>query len=295
MRLTARLALIFLALTCLCVQAAASPPKRGAAYGPPDYSIGLAFSADEGFPLESIELSVAAPDGNVGWKFKAAGREEIDALIKREVLQPAGWYTSPGTYTLRVVYRIEGAAGTDEQQEFTADGSESRIWSGLRFVEEKKTRRAFLASAKTTRILHAPRGVWLVKKWSPAPDEQPLYEIINSLTQPLYGVSWRGNFFGHVSKETDGKWEPYVRGGFCGTVGAGKPIRPGGKGESIEGYFLSEVKPFVKGKYRYVVRYAFSPHSFGTPASYAEHGLTYKLVREIYEVVDEFQIDSDAR
>ncbi|HST53314.1 MAG TPA: hypothetical protein VLJ61_14985 [Pyrinomonadaceae bacterium] len=284
-------------LCCFNANAAIVTPHPELRRDEPRFSVGLDFSSEGRFPLAYIELSVVAPDGRVSWTYKAEGKEQTDALIKQEALTPEGWYDMSGKYTLTVSYRIEGEAESlrAESQEFAADGQELRVGTRLWFISDKETHKSFLASMTLTRYLSTSSSVWLVGKWNPSREGRPRYEIVNSLTQPIYGVGWEGNFFGHVEAEAKGHWRGYPRGGFCGTVSAGKPIQPGGKDDSIEGYFMGEVSPFAKGRYRYVVSYSLEPSSFGVPTSFTDAGRTFKRMTDVYEVTEEFRVDSDAK
>ena len=114
---------------------------------------------------------------------------------------------------------------------------------------------------------------------------------MNDSDRLIYGVGWFGNFFGRVQRDVRGLWMDYPRGGFCGTVSAGRPIQPRRAVGSIEGYFIGDPNPFAEGSYRYVVHYSFSPISSGVPTALIEKGLALKQVEEVYEVVAEFQIE----
>lgn len=266
-------------------------------YAEPTLLIRVSFSARDRFPLESFHLSLMAPDGAISWRYDAQGEVETNALMKQDAISAENWYGAPGEYELRVSYSVEGVSNQrrTKEQAFLVSGDELRIIGELWFIDDDEKRQALLADLTIRRFLASPGGVFLFKDWLPSPNGKPRYEIVNETDRPIHGVGWLGNFFGSVQRDVSGRgfWIPYPRGGFCGTVSAGKPIQPKERAGSIEGYFIGEANPFSEGAYRYVVHYSLSPISPGVPTKLIEKGLTRKQVQDVYEVAAEFRIQSN--
>ncbi|HKA17387.1 MAG TPA: hypothetical protein VKN18_03640 [Blastocatellia bacterium] len=270
------------------------------AIGPPGFSepslsFRVRFSAKDRFPLEGLHLSVIAPDGRTGWQYDAQGEEETRALMKQEALSAENWYGVPGEYKVRVSYSLEGVSNEPrtEEQEFLVTGQELRIVTNLWFIDDDEKRQSLLADLTIRRLLPSSGDIRLIEDWIPTVDGKPRYEIVNDSDRVRYGVAWFGNFFGSVQRDVRGLWIPYPRGGFCGTVSAGKPIEPKQGAGSIEGYFIGDANPFIEGAYRYVVQYSLSSISMGVPAELTKRGMTRKQVEDVYEVAAEFRIQSN--
>jgi hypothetical protein len=212
--------------------------------------------------------------------------------MKQDGLSAENWQRAPGEYKVRVSYSLEGDSNEPrtEEQEFLVTGQELRIVTSLWFINDDERKQSLLADLTVRRLLRSPGGVLLIENWVPTTDGAPRYEVVNEGDRAIYGVGWLGNFFGRVERNVRGVWIPYHRGGFCGTVSAGKPIQPMESAGSIEGYFIGDAKPFTEGSYRYVVHYSLSPRSPGVPTALLEKGLTRKQVEDVYEVATEFRV-----
>ena len=99
-----------------------------------------------------------------------------------------------------------------------------------------------------------------------------------------------GHFWGHILKQKNEDWFHYIRGGFCGTVAYIKWIQPGNEEFSHEGFFIGQPKPFVDGKYQYIVYYSDSPVTLWIPSENIENRITTIKIQDYYELTDEFSI-----
>jgi hypothetical protein len=261
----------------------------------PSLTVDLSFSAKERFPLKNLELAIHEPGGRTTWRYAADGKIEADVLMKQANVLATDWYTTPGKYSLSVSYLLEGndREVKQEEQEFLVSGEELRVTAKLWFNDDEEKHRAFLANLTLVRLLSSTGSVFLIQDWTPSPEARPRYQIINSTNRPIYGVDWLGNFFGKVRHEVRGQWMPYPRGGFCGTVEGGTPIGPSERAGSIEGYFIGDAKPFVNGKFKYVVQYSLSSPREAVPTDLMNNGKTRKRAQEIYEVSAEFYVTSN--
>jgi hypothetical protein len=263
----------------------------------PGLMIDLSFSSEHRFPLKTLTLAIVAPDGRTTWQYDAEGSKTVRLLMKEGSVLAENWYTTPGKYSLNVTYFFERPASAAHRasQEFLMTGDERRVTADLWFVEDTQKRRTFLADLTIVRVVPGSSGVWLLQDWTPTSEARPHYQIVNSTDHPIYGLGWRGNFFGSVEYQVNGHSIRYPRGHFCGTVSNGEPIQANGRAGSTEGYFIGDPGPFVNGRYRYVVEYSSVPTTAGIPAELTKKGLTRKRVQEIYEISVEFYIESQVK
>ena len=278
-------------ITLLCCAAFVAAGARTSVAAPgPQITVRVLVSSAKKPAFDGLRISVAAPGGKVSWLYDAGDGSVLDNL-RTDGLRADGWYTAPGVYTFVVTYTAAGGARKEvrEEQEFKVGGKELRVDCFLWFGRGEG-KPFSLGDFRITRVLQGSGGVLLAKDWVPSPEATPRYKINSRLKEPVYGEGLFGNFFGRVETEIDGSWVPYPRGGFCGTVGGGRPIPPGGSADSIEGYFLSEVKPFVPGRYRYVLGYTVESADEELLSEGVRKNRARKRVPVVYEIYDEFYI-----
>lgn len=188
-------------------------------------------------------------------------------------------------------------------QELVVSGGEVRIRAKLSFrpiepcdssrpigSSDKSIPRA-LATFTLERILPAPAGLMLRRTWTPRSDAKLEYELDNGSKLEWFGTGNMANFFGRVEAFQDGAWVPYVRGGMCGTDSSGEVLLPGKKTQSIEGHFLTDVRPFQPGRYRYVIDVARELRFESYSCIFAASGAPSLHRWDTYERSDEFSIE----
>jgi hypothetical protein len=234
--------------------------------------------------LTLSRVEVADPHGRVTWSCEPASVGK-DSRSSRVCRAPIGWCRSPGNYRLTLSTRSQdGQILPLSPLSFPFSGGERSFEA-----------RAHLATLDTIgdrpflvlhlyRVLPTPERVSLAPAWQPAPDGQPAYFLVNGTSRTFHGTAWFDNYFGWVERRIGARWEPYSRGGFCGTVAVGKPLPPGGKAISFEGAFIGEPEIFAPGLYRYSVRFAPAPVTRGYQLEELRAQGSYLRTFDVYEI-----------
>jgi hypothetical protein len=230
-------------------------------------------------------VSVRDPRGKRTWRCEPTSPRDAHRCDGTRA-----WFSGPGTYAVEVTV----PRGVAAMQTFYADGSELGFEVELSFMSDELHGPQRLSELHVMRLLPSIAGVSLERAWKPAADSYPAYRLVNRSPETLYGVGLFANYFGEIEQKAGGSWVPVRRGGFCGTVDSGKPLRPGEEAVSLEGYFIGEVKKLERGEYRYVLRYSVvsAGSGGGVPADVFAAGRTYTRASHLHVLAVPFEIPS---
>lgn len=130
----------------------------------------------------------------------------------------------------------------------------------------KKKKRSFSCD---TRIYYTSLdSVILEEKWTPESKGFAEYIIRNNSQNTIYANYFVDMLSGSIERMKSGTWFQYFRGGgVCGYYKLDVPIKPGSSSIAGESAFPSDLKPFSKGKYRFVVTY-FTKDDTGNRKNY---------------------------
>lgn len=249
--MTSRFAIACLVIAMACHQPAAkSPAPTPVRLHGPELAVRAGEPWRYGKLIDRHFVSVRDRTGKTTWRCEPASPKHAhrcDGTRK--------WFSGRGAYTVEVSVPRRVIAS----QTFEADGAELGFEVALSFTSDELYGPLRLVELHVMRLLPSIAGVSLEPAWKPAPDSMPFYRLVNRSSTTVHGIGIWGNCFGGIERRDGGRWRPFHRGGFCGTVAAGKPVRPGEEAISYEGHFIGGAKELAPGEYRYVLRYSTVP------------------------------------
>lgn len=217
---------------------------------------------------------------------------EVSSPANAGLCDGTQWFRGRKTYRVALLVQ-QGARATVATQAFDADGSELGIEVDVAFMSDKVGEPLKPAELHVIRLLPSIPGVSLEQTWTPSGSSSPSYRLVNKSASTLYGAGWYGNYFGYVEQRAGVTWTRLRRGGFCGTVGVGKPLAAGQTTGSIEGFFIGEPQAFTRGNYRYVLRYGtVSARTGGIPLDIYRAGRTYTHLSDEHVIAMPFDVPS---
>ncbi len=166
-------------------------------------------------------------------------------------------FKTPGVYALRTkIFDCYSLRSKIENRILDIKENACRIYVYIDFYTGygKIEKRSFSCYADIYYI--SLDSVTLEEKWTPKSKGSAEYIIRNNSQKIIYGDYFVDNFSGWVEKLESGTWSRYWHGGgVCGYYKLDVPIEPGVSTIAGESAFPSDLDPFTKGKYRFVVTY----------------------------------------
>ncbi|MDD5362382.1 MAG: hypothetical protein PHN88_09635 [Ignavibacteria bacterium] len=220
--------------------------------------------------MRTLQVTILSPDSlNV---FEHNEYEEIRYLQ----FTTNKWYKKPGSYKISVKIRdTYTLRSTKKELAFDVDGTECMIYVPIDF-ETGNGKKNYLSCSK---YYCSSDSITLTENWTPKSKGYPEYIIQNNSQRNIYGDKFVDNIIGDIEKFDSGNWEPYFRGGgICGYYVFDVDLKPGCSNTTSESSFPIDLKPFEKGRYKYVVEYYTKDE---------------KNARKHYRLEKEFEIKED--
>lgn len=235
---------------------------------------------------KSLDIKIMSPDKKTVWSYSAIGTE------KETVIEAVNWFKTSGVFKIIVnVDYNDTVRTTRDSIEFKMYGNEYKVSCSIWFTDPKDKKSRYLSDVYIKKYYNSTDSVTLKEKWTPSPNGDPVYAIINNSNHTIYGTMFVGFLWGWVEKYDSSGWKFYKRGGLSGTGAWRDSICPGKSGTSYEGSLIGNDVPFTKGRYKYNVYYTNSTVSMGF--TILDNEAVDKNVSNYYLLEREFEIKEE--